>query len=126
MELSKLMQIVENLNWNPNEFITTLWVEEELPIYAGGLETFVNNNGLWETIPLNSSSVPLKIRGLKLNDVFIVGASGLLIHFNGLNWYKINDQALEGANLLSISLSNHSLIIGGVFQQKGKVIIGRW
>jgi len=115
---------VEQYNWDTGEFIVTLWLKAEFPIYAAGAETFVNINGVWDIIEFNSSSVPLKIRGRELNDIFVAGSRGLLMHYNGVNWYKISDQVLESDYLSSISLYNNNIIIGGQFQNRGKIIIG--
>jgi len=115
---------VEQLNWDLSNFIITLWLKNELPIYAGGLETFVNRNGMWDMLEFSGSSVPLKIRGQKLNDIFIVGSSGLIMHYNGVNWYKITEQVFESDIFSSISLYNNNIIIGGDFQSRGKIIIG--
>lgn len=115
---------VEQLNWDQGKFIFTLWLKDELPIYVGGLKTFVNRNGMWEMIEFGGSSVPLKIRGKELNDIFVVGSSGLIMHYNGVNWYKITEQVLESDIFSSISLYNNNIIIGGEFQNRGKIIIG--
>ncbi len=72
---------------------------------------------------------PSGIGGNRENDYFIVGALGLMAHYNGNTWKQYNVIPKTGIRLVSVKQKDNTVVIIGnildSFNSRGIVIIGR-
>jgi peroxiredoxin len=64
-----------------------------------------------------------RIRGVGLNDVFVVGDFGLVAHFNGFSWRIIPDANVALNH--SIDYKNNLMLSVGQRNQKAVILIGK-
>jgi hypothetical protein len=80
---------VEEIPWPQNRAARSVWFKNRHLIYVCGSGIMRSiGNGEWKEIG-GSNVIPAKterIRGIDLNDIFIVGHFGYIAHFNGLNF----------------------------------------
>ena len=66
------------------------------------------------------------IRGTDLNDVFIAGAFGELLHFNGMSWYSYYDITnIEGSYGRVAVYGNLICCTGGLNNGQAIILLGR-
>jgi hypothetical protein len=67
------------------------------------------------------------VRGQDVNDVFVVGSFGEVVHFNGQSWYRyFSDLPLPSGYLGFVAIKNNLIMsTGQVNGQRGIVLIGR-
>ncbi len=79
---------VDTLNWGTGRQPQSVWFLSPRKIFVCGGGVFTRSqNGPWR----EATDVPLifteRIRGVALNDIFVVGDFGLVAHWNGLTWH---------------------------------------
>jgi hypothetical protein len=66
------------------------------------------------------------VRGTGLADVFVVGASGDIVHFNGSTWKSYQLQtALSNGVFTAVAVRGRAVIAVGIGSARGAVAIGR-
>jgi len=65
------------------------------------------------------------VRGNDVNDVFITGAYGELLHFNGISWKSYIDQTRIDGSYGDLSVKGNVIAASGSTARQGVVIIGR-
>ncbi|MCK7527249.1 MAG: hypothetical protein MZV64_61420 [Ignavibacteriales bacterium] len=65
----------------------------------------------------NTTNLYRLLGGIKLNDVFIVGDFGLVVHFNGSSWITIPEANVALNNFLDYK--NNLMVSVGKRNQKG-------
>jgi len=82
-------QMNDNTSGTP---LFSVWGNSATEVFAVGdgannVVVQYNGSGLdWTTMPTPSSGTPLRIWGAAGNDIYVVGLSGLLWHYNGSDW----------------------------------------
>ncbi len=117
--------IVQDLNWNINSDLSSVWANKSFPIYVGGNQLFTNKTGDWEQIPGISFQYYITcIRGSALNDIAICGTLGLIAHYNGVDWITY-DQISPGAIFSSIEISGNTICAVGELGRDAIIVLGR-
>ncbi len=91
--------VVDSLEWHPQKDVYSVWTSDGATLYVGGDGLWTNGQGSWQQINLGVSSAVTRIRGNANNDIFVVGAFGLLAHFNATSWKifsGVTDATLSG------------------------------
>ncbi len=67
------------------------------------------------------------VRGTAINDVFVAGSFGEVVHFNGVSWYRyFGGVSLPTGAYGSISITDHLVMtVGHISAARGVVLIGR-
>ena len=65
-----------------------------------------------------------RIRGNGLNDIFVVGTYGFAGHYNGVDWKQFSEISQPTYQFKSISVKGDLVVIVGVQNQKGVIIMG--
>ena len=129
------------LSYNEDEWITT-WisnqVQSELP-YKGFLSSvwYNENNefiicgsdGIYlqkyypnirtEKLNLSLDDFPRKVRGTASNDIFVVGNSGMIWHFNGRSWHEYSELIDPNIILFSVDVSTTCVAASGIIYDSG-------
>ncbi|NPV11234.1 MAG: glucosyl transferase [Ignavibacteria bacterium] len=94
---------------------------------SGIYEKITLSDSFWKNGPLDITHYATTcIRGNGLNDVFIVGAFGELLHFNGFRWKSFIDQlGWFNGSYTSVAVNDNLVCVVGGNMQKAKVLIGK-
>jgi hypothetical protein len=121
----KILKIVDgkadSVSWNRDVRLYSAWAVNENILYVCGEGAYVNKFGVWDEIdlyPVGTNSV----RGNSSNDIFIVGDSGAIFHFNGVSWKMLNTPNNKGYS--KVAIRGNIVVICGNYQGKGLVEIG--
>jgi len=82
---------------------------------------FENSRGRWNEIRLGTSIFTNRVRGSAPNDIFIVGYSGMIAHFNGADWKVF----YENADFFSVAGKGNIVVAVGSINDRAAVAIGR-
>lgn len=117
--------IVQELNWNINSDLSSVWTNKSFPIYVGGNQLFTNKTGDWEQIPdILFQYYITCIRGSSLNDIAICGTLGLIAHYNGVEWITF-DQISQGAIFSSIEIKGNTICAVGELGRDAIIVLGK-
>ncbi|MBK7104989.1 MAG: glucosyl transferase [Ignavibacteriae bacterium] len=120
-------QMLEGLPWS----ISSVWFKNELKTYIVGDGIYIQNpysaNKTWKNVNNNISSYYMHtIRGNDVNDIFIGGAGGEIVHFNGVTWKTYKNDGVPNfyGNYLSVSVKENIVcFVGNYIDDKVKAII---
>jgi hypothetical protein len=101
--------------------------------FSPGQYYWLAGDGEWEKHPtlgasswtslLLSGYTTFAVRGNALNDVFMCGAYGEFLHFNGVSWKSyISQTGMDGA-YLGLSVSGNTVIAVGYYQSYQAIIL---
>ncbi|MBK6913445.1 MAG: hypothetical protein IPH11_07195 [Ignavibacteriales bacterium] len=122
---------VEILNKNGiEEPLFGIWFIPNRKYYlvgSGTYEKFKLHQNIWKGDPLDITSYfENKIKGQDVNDVFIAGAFGEFLHFNGISWKSyMNQIGLTNGAYLSVDARNKLVATTGYEGIQAKIIIGQ-
>jgi hypothetical protein len=113
---------VDSISWRSGRRVSSTWFTSKNKIFASGGGVFVSTSPdyLWREqieIPLIYTD---RVRGISLNDVFVVGDFGLVAHYNGLSW-RIIPEANVALNH-SLDFKNNLMISVGQRNQKAVIL----
>jgi len=93
----------------------------------GIYEKKILSDSLWKNGPLDITHYATTcIRGNRLNDVFVSGAFGELLHFNGVSWHSYyNVTNIEGSYGRVALYGNLICGTGGLNNGKAIILLGR-
>ena len=112
---------VDSVSWNRDVRLYSAWAVNENILYVCGEGAYVNKFGVWNEIdlyPVGTNSV----RGNGSNDIFIVGDSGAIFHFNGVSWKMLSTPNNKGYS--KVAIKGNIVVICGNYQGKGLIEIG--
>ncbi|HSW55973.1 MAG TPA: hypothetical protein VLH59_12870 [Ignavibacteriaceae bacterium] len=112
---------VDSVSWNRDVRLYSAWAVNENILYVCGEGAYVNKFGVWNEIdlyPVGTNSV----RGNGQNDIFIVGDSGAIFHFNGVSWKMLSTPNNKGYS--KVAVKGNIVVICGNYQGKGLIEIG--
>ncbi|MFA5728466.1 MAG: hypothetical protein WC957_03470 [Candidatus Neomarinimicrobiota bacterium] len=94
------------------------------PVSAAGK----NAKALWKGDPYTWGSN--KVRGIDVNDIFVVGFNGTVWHFNGLSWKRYDELLNPTDELLSVAINGNTVAISGYrylngIDNYGLIIVGK-
>jgi hypothetical protein len=112
---------VDSVSWNRDVRLYSAWAVNENILYVCGEGAYVNKFGVWNEIdlyPVGTNSV----RGNGSNDIFIVGDSGAIFHFNGVSWKMLSTPNNKGYS--KVAVRGNMVAICGNYNGKGLIEIG--
>jgi len=82
---------------------------------------------MWRNGPLDITRyATTKIRGRGLNDIFVVGAFGECLHWNGTRWRSYRSQTgLANGSYTSVALKENFVVAVGGNNAQAVITIGR-
>jgi len=112
-----------------DETLRSVWFKSNIKYYTVGSGTYKKNklsDAIWEGNPLDITNYfENRIRANDINDVFIAGALGELLHFNGVRWKSyLNETGLFNGAYLSAGIKNNILVAVGYEATQAKIIVG--
>ena len=112
-----------------DETLSSVWFKANIKYYVVGSGTYKKNklsDTIWEGNPLDITNYfENRIRANDINDVFVAGAFGELLHFNGVSWKSyLNETGLFSGAYLSIGIKNKIQIAVGYEGAQAKIIVG--
>lgn len=117
--------IVQDLNWDINSDLSSVWTNKSFPIYAGGNQLFTNKTGGWEQIPdILFQYYITCIRGSALNDIAICGTLGLIGHYNRVEWITFG-QIAPDAIFSSIEIKGNTICAVGELGRDAIIVLGK-
>ena len=124
---------VSSLNTNGlSAFSTGVWFVPQNKYYIVGLgvhQKTLLSDPVWNTYPQATVTnyASSAITGQGINDVFVVGSSCEVVHFNGSTWYNYYKEIpnANGAALGGIDVKGNTVVIVGYIDQQAAAIIGR-
>jgi hypothetical protein len=111
--------------------ITGIWFIPNRKYYTVGSGMYskinLDDTLLWK--PLNNGLTTYytnSIRGNHINDITVVGAFGVMLHFNGMTWknYHYNELPIINGTYISVNFKDNIIIAVGYLNNKGIVTIG--
>jgi hypothetical protein len=109
--------------------VTSVWSTNNRLYFSGARDVYIKimeEDSLYIEGPANS--FPLRIRGDKINDIYVVGERAMINHYNGMNWQILNMP--DNTTFLSSIFVKDNIAIavgrqGGSFSSKGLIYIGK-
>jgi hypothetical protein len=128
----KIIQIKNNnvnsvLDQGLSNSLHTIW-------FVPGKKYFTGGDGLFSTISLNEnwlrhtdlpSIYKNAVRGNDINDIVVVGAFGLLLHYNGKAWMNFQETPYINGTLGRVDIKENIVCSVGSEDNKAVIIIGR-
>lgn len=98
-------------------------------VVGGGVQTKTNvyNSAGWYRFPdgIVNDYYSYKVKGTVLNDIFIVGTAGKVIHYNGRTWKKYSELISEQVEYNGISSRNNKIVVVGDKGARACIAVGR-
>ncbi len=93
---------------------------------SGIYEKSLLQDSLWRNEPLDITHYGTsKIRGNGINDVFVVGAFGEILHYSGLTWKSyLSELGTFSGSYGSLDINEKFVVASGYESRKAKIIIG--
>jgi hypothetical protein len=107
----------EYTSW-PYQKLYGIWFNSDREIYVVSNSAYLYKNNTWSTISLPTNYFLTGIRGNGSNDVFIAGTSGIIFHFDGVDWQNLNQ---IGADYERLDTKGNTVVAIG-FNTVGSVI----
>jgi hypothetical protein len=114
---------VDSVDWGPHARMNSIWTNKGFPFFTAGNGLFENTRGTWREVNFGLPVVTYMVRGTGLNDIFVIGAFGLILHYNGIDWVIVR-QAPGILNSVAVR-ENMVVAVGFLGSEKGFAIIGR-
>ena len=75
-----------------------------------GSNTLFGSKGNWVLMPEPAFEFIHQVRGNNTNNVFVVGAYNLIMHYNGIEWYKYSELSTPiGGVLYGVFVTNNKI-----------------
>jgi hypothetical protein len=108
--------------------VNSVWFEPSRVYYVAGNGLFSKrrlSDTHWKDLPNLPLQYIYAVRGNALNDVFIVGAFGLVSHFNGRNWdhYQYNELPLIDGVYTDLAVKDNVVVAVGLLGSGEAVIL---
>ncbi|MCD6374081.1 MAG: hypothetical protein J7L94_01050, partial [Caldisericaceae bacterium] len=120
----------DGLPWS----LRSIWFIPDRVYYVCGSGIFFNKSlhNHWKEVGKNIQFYSKYIKGFDFNDIFIVGAFGLVSHYNGIHWFQYLNKAWDAFNGAYYCLDykrNLMVAVGEKLDQsintKAVILIGR-
>lgn len=116
------------LRWS----INGIWFDKDSGYYIVGDGIFytrtLNDTSRWvELVPDITTYYTHAVRGNQGNDIFVVGAFGTMIHYNGKTWknYTGVELPVVNGNLYRVDVKGNIVVGVGVLPPRGYIVMGR-
>ncbi len=115
--------VVDTVGWNPAIDVLSVWAHNQYSLYACGLGIFENRGRYWKQADIGINSYMSKIRGDGLNDIFVVGASGFIAHYNGCRWTVLNGG--QSVNYVALGVIGDLVAAAGFDNGRAVITVGK-
>ena len=111
--------------------LSGVWFKPNRKYYAVGSGIYQKYNltdAVWKDDSLDriTNYHVNKIRANDINDVFVVGAFGEVLHFNGVRWKSyLSELGVMSGSYLSVNIKNNLFVATGYEATQAKIMIGR-
>ncbi|MBD3224530.1 MAG: hypothetical protein GF313_07360 [Caldithrix sp.] len=113
--------------WPEDRPLMSIWFEKNTPVYVAGGGVVSYEDSAWSVIEEVPAYGMYKIRGSDWNNIFAVGAFGMIAHYNGSNWHYYDQLLYEEGSLKSVAVTKDIVVAVGVvgsYRPKGIIITG--
>ena len=108
--------------------LSTVWFVPNEVYYVAGSGVWEKNklsDSTWKDISNVSQYYSTVVRGNSVNDVFIAGAYGEFLHWNGVRWYSfLPETSLNSGAYGSMAVKGNLVVAVGQNEGKGVVLMG--
>jgi len=114
----------DDLSWSLN----AIWFETGRKYIIGGDGLYISNtnSAIWKRDYSQPPYYKTAVRGIAINDIFVVGAFGLALHFNGYSWHNYQTTInLNNGSFGRVEFKDNIVIAVGGQATKGIISIGR-
>ena len=115
---------VDSLQWDSQLAVSSVWTNHGYPLYACGDGLFVNNGAGWRQVSPGINDYMNAVRGTGVNDIFVVGVNGHIMHWNGLSWQMLHSLPAGGYAAMTVK-GNLVIAVGDDNQGHGLITIGK-
>ncbi|WP_304043059.1 hypothetical protein [Ignavibacterium album] len=128
----KLLSIKENtayeyFDW-PYTRLYGLWFNSPRNIFIVGDGAFIYKQNTFRTINLPTNYFLTRVKGNRLNDIYISSSDAQVYHYNGIDWYEQNFGIFgkyEGMDVKGNTIALVGYNIEGVIVGKAIIAIGK-
>ena len=107
----------DTLDWSVDRRLRGIWFNNR-EVYVSGTGVWRNRNNIWEKMEGLPEHFYTGIRGSQVNNIFAVGWTVNLAHYNGINWKTI-DEIPEEFNFESVAVKAEIVIAIGFTSSGG-------
>ena len=128
----KILRITNNIvdsisNTGLSNSLNAIWFVSSKKYYIGGDGLFsteaLGNN--WERNNKLPAYYKTSVRGNNINDVFVAGAYGLLLHYNGKSWMNYQDRFPINGSFGRVDMKEDIVCASGNDENQAFVVIGK-
>jgi len=116
--------IADTLNWTLSRRLHSTWFDINSPIFVSGSGLRVWKVDQWEEI-LIPNYFSTRVRGSALNNIFVVGAFGLCVHYNGSSWQTYEDLMMATGSFEGLAVSDNLMVTVGYVDNHDVLVMGR-
>jgi hypothetical protein len=117
-------RVRDTLNWNFDRRVMSVWFMNHGGIYVCGSGVRVYHHGKWKLLDL-TNYFTLRVRGSAANNIFVVGAFGLVLHYNGYSWHTYPELILSNGKLLGLAVTDNLVVAVGYTDYRGFILTGK-
>jgi len=110
---------IDTLNWPVNKGLGSIWFDK-FHLFVSGSGVWKNKNNVWEKMNGVPDYFLNTIRGDKINNLFAVGWTVRMVHYNGVEWKEIPGIP-EEFNFESVAVKEKKVIAVGFSSSGGLV-----
>ncbi len=115
---------------NEYYFIRSIWFDGKYNATLVGTSVYTNSNILTNSslkeIEIDRTNYALNsIRGNSANDLFIAGAYGEILHYNGESWKSYIDETHINGNYYKISVKDNLVVAVGLNNPNAVIAVGK-
>jgi len=114
----------DTLNWPYQRRLYGVWFDKYTPVYIVGSGVYKYQNNEWENIPL-PNFFTTRVRGTAVNNLFVVGAFGMVSHFNGAKWFTYSQLSLSLGSYEGLAVKDNLMVATGLDHHQGIILMGR-
>jgi hypothetical protein len=119
----------DTLAWPPSERLSGIYMSNAFTVYVSSAGVWRHKNAGWkQMLELPHNIFFTGLRGTTENNIFGVAWSGILAHYNGMNWYQYTEIP-EYFNFWKVAVSQNMVVavgfMGGLPVDKAGILIGR-
>lgn len=89
-----------------------MWGFNKKEFVLAGSRIYSNYSNQWQP-EVYLGNTTLRVRGLNSNDILASGASGLVAHYNGLDWHRFTNINATGVEYFGIQMFDQQQFIVG-------------
>ena len=116
--------VKDTLNWSPSHKVYTVWLGKQTSVYAGGAGLFQYRARQWNRIQIPDYFIT-RIRGSSKSNLMVVGAFGLVAHYNGSSWKTYSQLIMMNGQLEGLAVKDRLAIAVGQLGNSAVIVKGK-